>query len=66
MLFLHIQDYVGDMSARITIRVYELTERIYRDSVYYSNFNPEGIYNPVPLVQKSIMPEDASNVEFSD
>lgn len=64
MLFLQIQDYEGDMSERITIRIYELTERLYRDSVYYSNFNPEGIYNPVPLVQKTIMPEDASNVSF--
>ncbi|MCK5135334.1 MAG: DUF4270 family protein [Bacteroidales bacterium] len=64
LLFLHMKDYVGDMSEEITIRIHELTERIYMDSAYYSDFNAEGLFNPVPLAEKSILPEDATTVEF--
>ena len=64
MLFLYIQDYVGDMDQEITIRVHELTERIYMDSLYYSDFDPAGKINPVPLVEKSFMPEDETMIEF--
>jgi len=64
MLFLKILDYIGDMDQEITIRVYELTERIYMDSAYYSDFDLAGRFNPVPLIEKSFIPEDASTLEF--
>ena len=64
MLYLQIQDYEGDMGEEITIRVYELTERIFLDSVYYSDYNQEGKFDPVPLVEKSFMPEDGSTLAF--
>lgn len=64
MLLLYIQDYVGDMDQEITIRVHELTECIYMDSLYYSDFDPAGKINPVPLVEKSFMPEDGTMIEF--
>lgn len=64
MLFLQAQDYVGDMTGEFTIRVYEYTEPIYRDSAYYSNFNPEGKYDTIPLVEKSFTPEDDTRLEF--
>ncbi|MEN8226682.1 MAG: DUF4270 family protein [Bacteroidota bacterium] len=64
MLFLYVQDYVGDMDQEITIRIHELTERIYMDSIYYSDFDPEGKINPIPLVEKSFMPEDGTMLDF--
>jgi hypothetical protein len=64
MFFLHVYDYVGNMSEQITIRVHEFTERIYMDSVYYSDYDMEGKYDPEPLVEKSFMPENESNLEF--
>ena len=64
VLYLHIQDYVGNMDQEITVRVYESTQRTYIDSGYYSNFNLEGSYNPIPLVEKSFLPEDATTLEL--
>ncbi len=64
LLYLHVQDYVGDMSEEVTIRIHELTDRIYMDSVYYSNFDVSGKFNPIPLVEKSFLPEDAATLAF--
>ncbi len=64
MLFLHINDYVGDMNQEITIRIYEFTERLFMDSLYYSDYDPAGKFNPQPLVEKSFVPEDGSTVDF--
>jgi len=63
-LAIHMFDYVGDTDQEINISVYEFTERIYMDSLYYSDFDPEGKYNPVPLVQQSITPENEATVEL--
>ncbi|HDS06571.1 MAG TPA: DUF4270 family protein [Bacteroides sp.] len=64
VLYLHIAGLDGDTSARMTFRVHELTERIYRDSVYYSNFDPEGRYDPVPLAETSIIPRSNTTYSF--
>jgi len=64
VLFLHIEDYVGDLDQEITYRVYELTERISMDSLYHSDYDPEGRFDPQPLVEKSFMPEDGSTLEL--
>jgi len=37
ILTLDYNGYYGDTNAPLTVHVYELSERIYRDSVYYSN-----------------------------
>jgi hypothetical protein len=58
VLHLYARDFVGDRDQPVTISVYEFNERLYMDSVYYSDFNAEGKYNPVPLVQKTITPAD--------
>jgi len=65
-LFLAIQmyDFVGDTEQEIHLSVHEFTERIYFDSLYYSDYDPEGKYNPVPLVQHSFLPENESTVEL--
>ena len=65
-LFLAIRmyDFVGDTEQEIHLSVHEFTERIYMDSLYYSDYDPEGKYNPVPLVQKSFLPENESTIEL--
>ena len=64
MLFLYIQDLKGAKDQEFTIRVYELTHRIYMDSLYQSDFDPRGKYDPVPLVEKSFIPAGGSAVDF--
>lgn len=56
-LALYINDFVGDLEQELNLSLYEFTERLYIDSVYYSDFDAEGKYNPVPLAQMTITPE---------
>jgi hypothetical protein len=58
-LNLYFYDFQGDTEQDINLSVYEFTERIYLDSGYnyYSDYDIEGKYNPVPLVQQTITPE---------
>jgi len=64
MLILYIDDYVGDMSQDFTISVYESTERIYMDSLYFSDFDPDGKYDPTMLAEKTITPAENDTVEI--
>ena len=64
MLFLYVSDYVGEMSQEITVSLYEFTERIFMDSVYYSDYDIEGKYNPVPLAVKSFLPSDQDTLDM--
>jgi hypothetical protein len=64
MLILYIDDYVGDMSQDFTISVHESTERIYMDSLYYSDYELEGKYNPAVLAEKTITPAENDTVEI--
>jgi len=64
MLFVYVEDYMGNMEEEITISVYEFTERIYRDSAYYSDYDMTDRYNPVPLAEKSFMPGDQDTLDF--
>ncbi len=64
MLYLYIQDYLGDMDQEITVRVYELTERIFIDSSYYSDYDLAGSFDTQPLVEKSFIPANGSKLEF--
>jgi hypothetical protein len=63
-LAIYMQDFMGDTEQAINLSIHEFTERIYMDSLYYSNYDAEGKYNPVPLVQQSVMPENGSTVEL--
>jgi hypothetical protein len=64
MLSIYVNDFLGDTEQEITLNVYEFNERIYRDSLYYSNYEPEGKYNPLPLAVKSIVPENGTTYEI--
>lgn len=67
-LFLTLQtyDFLGDTEQDILLSVYEFTERIYLDTAhtYYSDYEIEGTYDPVPLAQKTITPEDNTNYKI--
>jgi len=65
-LALYIYDFLGDTEQDINLSVYEYTERIYLDTAhkYYSDYEVEGKYNPVPLVQQTITPADGSTYEL--
>jgi len=63
-LALYITDFQGDASQDITLNVYEFTERLTNDTAYYSDFEMEGLYDPVPLLQKTITPEDGTTYEL--
>ena len=63
-LHLKFSDYLGDTDQEIQVSVYEFQERIYMDSLYYSDYDMTGKYNPVPLVQKNIMPQNDVAEEF--
>jgi len=64
MLSLQIIDYIGNKSEELTITVFEFTERITMDSIYYSNYSMEGKYDPIPLVEMSVIPEENSTLNF--
>jgi len=65
-LALYIYDFLGDVEQDINLTLYELTERIYLDTAhkYYSDYDVEGKYEPVPLAQKTITPENGSTYEL--
>lgn len=65
-LALYISDYLGDIEQDINLTVYEFTERIYLDTAhkYYSDYDVEGKYEPVPLVQQTITPEVGTTYEL--
>lgn len=64
VLKIHMFEYWGDPGDELTIAVYEFTERIYFDSLYKSDYDMEGKYNPVPLVEKTIVPDEETTFEF--
>lgn len=57
VLYLYMDEYTGDTTEWITVRVHEMTERIYRDTVYYSDYEVEGKYDPAPLAERSFLPK---------
>ncbi|MDF1573919.1 MAG: DUF4270 family protein [Bacteroidales bacterium] len=63
-LALYFYDFLGDKEQGITLSVYEFTERLLIDTTYYSDYGMEGLYNPVPLVQTTITPEDDQTYEL--
>lgn len=59
---LYISDYFGNDEAPFTIQLHEATRRVYMDSVYYSNYNMEGAYNPEVLAEVTITPQKGDTV----
>jgi len=65
-LALYIYDFLGDMEQDVNLSVYEFTERIYFDTAhsYYSDYDVEGKYDPVPLSQQTITPVNGTSYEL--
>ncbi len=65
ILHLIIDDYIGNTDRQMEISVYEMKERIYMDSVYYSDYNMTDRYEPdKPLAVQRIFPEQGDTVEI--
>jgi hypothetical protein len=64
LLHLYIPSYLGNKDGLFTIRVYEATERIYKDSLYYSDYDMEGKYNPTVLGEKTFIPDETDTIEI--
>ncbi len=65
LLHLYIGDYFGSKDGLVTIQVYEATERFYMDSVYHSNYEAEGRYDPVLLGEKRFKPDVDDTVDIA-
>ena len=65
-LALYIYDFLGDTEQDVNLSVYEFTERLYLDTAhsYYSDYDVEGKYNPVPLAQQTITPANGTTYEI--
>ena len=65
-LTIHFYDVLGDAGQDMTLSLYEFTERLYLDTAhtYYSDYEVEGKYDPVPLAQVTITPESGGNYEM--
>lgn len=63
-LVLYVDDFMGESDQKITYSVYELTERIFIDSIYYSDFDLTGRYNPDLLGEISSRPAQSDTVEI--
>lgn len=64
MLWMYFSSVEGDTLTPFHIRVFELLDDIYMDSVYYSDYDVSGKYDPVPLVDQFILPVSDSLYAF--
>ena len=59
---LYISNYYGNSDAPFNIQLHEATKRIYMGSVYYSNYNLDGAYDPEILAEVTITPQVGDTV----
>lgn len=58
--------FYGDLKAKSSINIYPLTEVLYADSNYYSNFNYKSIIADSPIATTEFVPENAGkNLTFN-
>jgi hypothetical protein len=55
-LWLYVNDVIGDTAREMHIRVYEFLDSLSLDSVYYTDYDVTGKYNPEPLVDTVFVP----------
>jgi hypothetical protein len=65
-LSIYVYDFKGDTEQDMTLSLFEFTERIYMDTAhsYYSDYDMEGKYDPVPLAQQTITPVDGTTYKL--
>ena len=59
---LYISDYFGNSDVPFNIQLHEVTKRIFMDSVYYSNYDLDGAYDPEILAEVTITPQKGDTV----
>lgn len=59
---LFLSGYYGNMEDQFTIQLHEATRRVYMDSIYYSDYNMEGAYDPRVLAEVTITPQAGDTV----
>lgn len=50
----YVADWLGKTEVEQTFDLYELTEPVYQDSVYYANFDPTSILESAPLLSFTV------------
>jgi hypothetical protein len=55
---MQIDGFFGDSTTAHTFRIYELTDTLLLDSVYYSNTLPDGKYDPQEIASGIVYPTD--------
>ncbi len=63
-LWLYVSDVIGDTAQEMHLRVYEFLDSLSMDSVYYSDYDVTGKYNPEPLVDEVFTPRAGELVRF--
>ncbi len=63
-IYLYFADVVGDTTQDMNVTIYEFLDSLEMDSVYYSDYDITGLYDPVPLAQKTIIPKPNTVYEF--
>lgn len=58
ILFIKVDTVYGDTLTPQIFRIYPLTERLYADSIYFSNKPMEGLYDPNEIGSVSFIPTD--------
>jgi len=58
ILFIKVDTVYGDTLTPQIFRIYPLTERLYADSIYFSNKLMEGLYDPNEIGSVSFVPTD--------
>ncbi|MGB9746382.1 MAG: DUF4270 family protein [Bacteroidales bacterium] len=58
ILYIKVDTAYGDTTTPQMLRIYPLTERLYADSVYFSNKSMEGLYDPNEIGSVSFVPTD--------
>lgn len=64
VLALSFDNYYGDTTDQLLLKVYELDETIYRDSIYYSNQAPA--YKTTPLASFTYSPQPKGTVPVNE
>jgi hypothetical protein len=63
-LWFYVSEVVGDTLQEMHISVYEFLDSLSVDSVYYSDYDVTGKYNPEPLVEDVFIPREGELVRF--
>lgn len=63
-LYLYFNDVIGIAKQEMHLLIYEFLDSLDIDSVYYSNYDISGKFDPTPLVDEYIIPAPDSVYEF--